>query len=145
MRYFLTGATGFVGGHMARLLKAEGHDVAAVVRDPRKAKDLEDLGVKLFRGDVTDKASLREPMQGADGVFHIAGWYKVGTRDKSEGQRINVEGTRNVLETMRELGIAKGVYTSTLAINSDTHGKVVDETYHFNGKHISEYDRTKWE
>jgi nucleoside-diphosphate-sugar epimerase len=83
-------------------------------------------------------------MQGVDGVFHIAGWYKVGTRDKSDGERVNVQGTRNVLELMKELGVPKGVYTSTLAVNSNTHGKLVDETYRYTGPHLSEYDRTKW-
>jgi nucleoside-diphosphate-sugar epimerase len=82
-------------------------------------------------------------MAGADGVFHIAGWYKLGVRDKSPGVAINVEGTRNVLQAMKDLGIARGVYTSTLAVNSDTHGRVVDESYHFDGKHLSAYDRTK--
>ena len=84
-------------------------------------------------------------MMGVDGVFHIAGWYKIGARDKSEARRTNVDGTRNVLETMRELGIAKGVYTSTLAIFSDTHGQKPDESYKFTGKHISVYDQTKAE
>jgi nucleoside-diphosphate-sugar epimerase len=84
-------------------------------------------------------------MQGCDGVFHVAAWYKVGARDKTEAQKINVDGTRNVLELMRELNIPKGVYTSTLAINSDTHGQMPDENFHFTGHHISEYDRTKAE
>lgn len=65
-------------------------------------------------------------------------------KDKSDGVKINIEGTRNVLELMKELRIQKGVYTSTLAVNSDTYGQLVDETYHFTGKHLSEYDRTKW-
>jgi len=82
-------------------------------------------------------------MTGADGVFHVAGWYKVGVRDSSMAQAINVDGTRNVLELMRDLKIPKGVYTSTLAVNSDTGGIIVDETYRFHGTHISEYDRTK--
>jgi nucleoside-diphosphate-sugar epimerase len=143
MKYFVTGATGFVGGRVARLLRAEGHDVNALVRDPAKAADLAALGVRLFPGDVTDAASLRAPMAGTDGVFHIAGWYKVGMRDKRDGERVNVQGTRNVLTAMRDLGIPKGVYTSTLAVNSDTHGVLVDESYHFEGQHLSEYDRTK--
>jgi nucleoside-diphosphate-sugar epimerase len=88
---------------------------------------------------------MRGPMTGVDGVFHVAGWYKVGTPDKSGGEKVNVQGTHNVLELMQELKIPKGVYTSTLAINSDTHGQLVDETYHFHGNHISEYDRTKAE
>jgi nucleoside-diphosphate-sugar epimerase len=86
---------------------------------------------------------MRAAMRGTDGIFHVAGWYKVGARDKGPGEIINVQGTRNVLELMRELGIPKGVYTSTLAVNSDTHGQLVDETYHFEGKHLSEYDRSK--
>ncbi len=144
MKYFVTGATGFVGGHVARQLIAAGHDVVAVVRTPAKAGDLADLGVVLHQGDVTEKESMRAPMQGVDGVFHIAGWYKVGVKDKTPGEKINIEGTRNVLELMKELGIARGVYTSTLAVNSDTHGKLVDESYHYTGPHLSEYDRTKW-
>lgn len=143
MKYFLTGATGFVGSELARQLRAAGHEVSASVRSPEKAKDLQALGVKLFRGDVTDKESMREAMTGTDGVFHVAGWYKVGAKDKSEGERINIQGTRNVLELMRELKIPKGVYTSTLAVNSDTKGRIVDETYRFQGRHLSEYDRTK--
>jgi nucleoside-diphosphate-sugar epimerase len=145
MKYFITGATGFVGGRVARQLVEAGHQVAAVVRSPEKAKDLAALGVALHKGDVTDKESMRAPMTGVDGVFHIAGWYKVGVRDKSEGQKINVDGTCHVLELMDELKIPKGVYTSTLAVNSDTGGKLVDEAYRFNGKHLSEYDRTKAE
>ena len=145
MKYFITGATGFIGGRLARQLREAGHDVIAVVRKPAKAQDLAQLGVTLYQGDVTEKESMRKPMTGVDGVFHVAGWYKVGVRDKSQAYAINVEGTRNVLELMKELKISKGVYTSTLAVNSDTHGVEADENYHFNGKHISVYDQTKAE
>jgi hypothetical protein len=143
MKYFLTGATGFLGGVLARQLRGAGYDVNAVIRSPEKASELRSLGVTLFKGDVTDKESMREAMQGTDGVFHVAGWYKIGAKDKSPGEKVNVQGTRNILELMQELRIPKGVYTSTLAINSDTHGELKTETYHFTGKHISEYDRTK--
>ena len=144
MKYFVTGATGFVGGRVVQQLVEAGHEVVVVVRTPTKAKNLAELGVTVHQGDVTDKESMRTPMQGVDGVFHIAGWYKVGVKDKSEGAKINIQGTCNVLELMKELGIAKGVYTSTLAVNSDTHGKLVDETYSYKGPQLSEYDRTKW-
>ncbi len=145
MKYFITGATGFIGGRLARQLREAGHEVIAVVRNPAKAQDLAQLGVTLHQGDVTEKESMRKPMTGVDGVFHVAGWYKVGVRDKSQAYAINVEGTRNVLELMKELNIPKGVYTSTLAVNSDTHGVEADESYHFTGKHISVYDATKAE
>ena len=143
MKYFLTGATGFLGGVLARQLREAGYEVNAVIRSPQKASELQSLGVQLFKGDVTDKESMRAAMQGTDGVFHVAGWYKIGTKDKSDGERVNVQGTRNVLELMKELHIPKGVYTSTVAINSDTHGDLKNESYRFTGKHLSEYDRTK--
>ena len=145
MKDFITGATGFIGGRLARQLREAGHEVIAIVRNPAKAQDLAQLGVTLHQGDVTEKESMRKPMAGVDGVFHVAGWYKVGVRDKSQAYAINVQGTRNVLELMKELNIPKGVYTSTLAVNSDTHGVEVDERYHFTGKHISVYDQTKAE
>jgi nucleoside-diphosphate-sugar epimerase len=144
MKYFVTGATGFIGNQVARQLTAAGHTVTALVRDPAKAHNLAQFGVQLAPGDITDQESMRAPMTGVDGVFHLAAWYKIGARDKSAAERINVGGTRNVLELMRELRIPKGVYTSTVAVFSDTHGQLVDESYRFNGQHLSEYDRTKW-
>ena len=143
MNYFVTGATGFVGKEVARQLRAQGHTVIAIARNPDKADDLVAMGVDVRKGDITDKDSLRAPMTGVDGVFHIAGWYKLGTKDKADGAAINIDGTRNVLSLMKELGVPKGVYTSTMAVNSDTHGQMVDESYRFTGTHISEYDRTK--
>jgi nucleoside-diphosphate-sugar epimerase len=145
MKYFLTGATGFVGGSLAKQLRTAGHEVIAIVRNPDKAGDLKSIGVTVIKGDVTDKESMREAMRGCDAVYHVAGWYKVGAKDKTQGYQINVVGTKNVLELMKELNIPKGVYTSTLAIYSDTHGELKDESYHFTGTHISEYDKTKAE
>lgn len=143
MRFFVTGATGFVGGRVVRLLRARGHDVVALVRNPTAVSALTALGVQLCAGDVTNKSSMREGVAGADGVFHLAGWYRVGVRDRSAAAPTNIDGTRHVMELMRELRIPRGVYTSTLAVNSDTHGTLVDETYRFAGAHLSEYDRTK--
>ena len=128
-RYFVTGATGFVGAEVAKQLLSRGHQVAALVRDPAKASLLAKLGAELHAGDITAPETLRAPMQGADGVFHIAAWYKTGhPRALELATAVNVGGTRNVLGAMRDLGIRKGVYTSTLAVNSDTHGMLVDET-----------------
>jgi nucleoside-diphosphate-sugar epimerase len=144
MKYFVTGATGFVGGRVVRQLVEAGHQVVAIVRDPARAGDLANLGISVHPGDVTDKECMRGPMAGVDGIYHIAGWYKIGVKDKSDGEKINVQGTRNVLELMKELAVPKGVYTSSLAVFSDTKGRLVDETYRYNGSHLSEYDRTKW-
>lgn len=147
MKYFLTGATGFVGSYLAKHLISEGQEVIALVRNPNKASALTGIGCTLAIGDVTDKESMRIPMTGCDGVFHVAGWYKIGARRKARkaGTRTNIIGTRNVLELMMELGIKKGVYTSSLAVNSDTGGQLVNEDYHYDGSHISHYDYTKAE
>jgi nucleoside-diphosphate-sugar epimerase len=144
VKYFLTGATGFIGGRVARQLVEAGHQVVAIARNPAKATELNKLGASVHGGDITDKESMRAPMTGVDGVFHIAGWYQIGVRDKTPGQKINVDGTCNVLTLMKELGIPKGVYTSTLTVYSDMHGKLVDESFRDNGPWLSEYDRTKW-
>jgi nucleoside-diphosphate-sugar epimerase len=144
MRFFVTGATGFIGGRIARQLIGAGHQVVTIARTPSRAQDLVALGVEVHPGDITDASSMRGPMAGADGVFHVAAWYKVGARDKQIAERINVGGTRNVLELMEQLSIPRGVYTSTLAVFSDTRGRLVDESYRHYGPWLSEYDRTKW-
>ncbi len=145
MRYSLTGATGFIGGELARQLCAAGHEVKALVRNPAKATDLADLGVELVTGDLDDAAALDRLLEGADGLFHVAGWYRVGESDTSIGRRVNVDGTRNALAAAQRAGTAKVVYTSTLAVNSDTGGQVRDETYRHTGPHLSTYDATKAE
>lgn len=143
MRFFVTGATGFIGGHLVRQLAEGGHEVAALVRTPPAARPLADLGIDVFKGDVTDKESMRTPMEGADGLYHLASWFKVGVWNHRAALPVNVGGTRNVLELMEELAIPRGVLTSSLAAFGDTHGKVVDETYRPTGRFPSEYDRTK--
>lgn len=144
MKYFVTGATGFIGNRVAEMLIASGHKVTALVRSPEKADRIRKMGIEAVYGDIRDRESLLAPMKGADGVFHMAGWYEIGTRDKRGGMQVNVAGTRNVLEAMKILEIPKGVYTSTVAINSDTKGKIIDETAYHPGPHLSEYDKTKW-
>jgi nucleoside-diphosphate-sugar epimerase len=144
MRWFVTGATGFIGGRVARQLRDAGHEVRALVRAPARAADLRELGATLVPGDIRDRASMREGIAGCDGVFHIAAWYEVGT-DPTQARAINVDGTRNVLELVLELGVPKAVYTSTLAVFSDTHGRIVDEDYRYDGPMLSEYERTKHE
>ncbi|MFW5473610.1 NAD-dependent epimerase/dehydratase family protein [Knoellia sp. CPCC 206450] len=145
MRYALTGATGFVGGELARQLVEAGHDVVALVRTPARASAMNAVGAELVEGDLDSDAALDRLLDRADGLFHVAGWYKLGERDRSPGRRVNVEGTRNVLTAARRAHTPKVVYTSTLAVNSDTGGVVRDETHRHTGGHITEYDRTKAE
>lgn len=144
MRYFVTGATGFIGGHLAGQLRAAGHDVVALVRDRTAAGELEAAGVQLAQGDILDPESLRAPMDGADGVFHLAAWYRIGARDRSRAHAINVDGTRNVLEAARDANVPRVLYTSTVGVFGHTGGRPVDESYRMEGPWRSEYDRTKW-
>ncbi|MBA2338243.1 MAG: NAD-dependent epimerase/dehydratase family protein [Acidimicrobiia bacterium] len=143
MRYAITGATGFVGGALAAELRRAGHEVVALVRDPARADTLRGIGVELVVGDLDDDAALQALCHGADGVFHVAGWYRLGNRDRAEAVRVNVDGTRNVLAAAASAGAPRIVYTSTLAINSDTGGELVDEGYRYTGRHLSVYDETK--
>jgi nucleoside-diphosphate-sugar epimerase len=145
MRFALTGATGFVGGALAARLRSDGHDVRALVRTPGRAEVLSSAGVELVPGDLDDGAALDELCSGVDGLFHVAGWYKLGQRDPSVGTRVNVDGTRTTLAAAQRAGVPRVVYTSTLAVNSDTHGRVHDETHRHTGPFTSHYDRTKAE
>jgi len=142
-RYFVTGATGFIGSELAKQLISRGHHVVALVRSAETATFLRALGAELHLGDVTDLESLWTPMTDVQGVFHVAGWHKFGVRGP-DGERINVDGTRNVLQAMQETGVTKGVYTSTVAVFGDTRQTLADESYFSPGPFLSEYQRTKW-
>jgi len=143
-RFFVTGATGFLGGELVKQLIGRGHQVAALVRAPERSTLLKALGVELHAGDITDRDSLRAAMRDVDGAFHVAAWYKIGVRESGTiAERVNVQGTRNVLEIARELTTPRVVYTSTIGVFGDTGGKLVDETYQGRGPHLTEYDRTK--
>jgi dihydroflavonol-4-reductase len=142
MRYAMTGATGFLGGALARMLVEAGHEVVAMARRPEAATDLTALGVTLVPGDLDDDDALDRLLEGADGFFHVAGWFKFGRRERDLLHDVNVQGTRNALEAALRAGV-RTVYTSTIALNSDTRGETVDEAYRFIGRHLTEYDRTK--
>lgn len=144
MRYYLTGATGFIGGHIARQLLSGGHDVVALVRSPDRAAPLRELGAELVPGDITAPETFQGTMDGVDGVFHAAGWYKLGARQRDQAWAINVDGTRNVLEAARTAGVPRIVYSSTLAVHGDTGGVPVEESYRSDGPWLSLYDHTKW-
>ena len=146
MTYLVTGATGFIGGRLARRLLAAGHRVRVLARRPEAAAPLEAAGARVFRGDLTRPETLRPAMDGVDGVFHVAAWYAVGV-PAAAAEPTNVQGTRHVLETALALGVPKVVYTSTIAVYGDTRGRLVDESYFYDGRRLgwaSAYDRTKW-
>ena len=146
MKVFVTGGTGFIGGHVVRKLRARGDDVVALVRDPAKAEDLAATGATLVKGDLSNQEALREAMRGCDAVIHGAAVYEVGI-PKSEHAAMyeaNVVGTENVLRATRAENIPKVVYVSTVAAFGNTRGKVVDESYkHPHDGYTSYYEETK--
>jgi dihydroflavonol-4-reductase len=143
MRYFLTGATGFIGSALARSLRRKGHEVVALVRDRAKAAPLAETGVTLADGDVTDPASLRGAMRGVDGVFHLAALYRLGV-DRARLEAANVAGTRHVMDAARDIGVERVVYTSSLGVYGDTGGRQVREGERPPRPTLSAYHETKW-
>jgi dihydroflavonol-4-reductase len=121
----VTGATGFVGWHVARRLLERGEQVRALVRDPARLKELED--VDGFQGDLRDPESLARAVAGCGVVYHIAADYRLWMRDPEEMYRSNVEGTRNLLEAARRSGVERLVYTSTVGCIGIPKGGIGDE------------------
>jgi dihydroflavonol-4-reductase len=146
MKVFVTGATGFIGGHVARQLRARGDEAVCLVRDTGKGQDLAGLECKLVEGDLGDDAAIRTGMAGCDAVIHGAAIYEVGI-PKSRRPAMyeaNVLGTERVLRAALEEKIPRVVYVSTVGAFGNTHGKVVDEAYeHPGGDYTSYYEETK--
>jgi nucleoside-diphosphate-sugar epimerase len=145
VKHFVTGATGFIGSHLVPKLIGQGHAVTCLVRSPTKAEALKKLGATLAQGDVTDKASMIEPLRDVDGVFHLAGMYELGREYHDRMRAINVDGARNTFEAAIEAGVPRVVHTSTIGVFGNTHGQLPDETYRVEKSELSsEYERTKW-
>ena len=148
MKVFVTGGTGFIGGHVVRQLRERGDEVVAWVRNPEKGASLAALGAELRTGDLSDRAALAAGMEGCDAVIHGAAVYEVGI-PKSERPAMyeaNVVGTENTLGAALDAGIGKVVYVSTVGAFGNTSGEVVDESYEHPGKSFtSYYEETKYE
>jgi dihydroflavonol-4-reductase len=128
MLAFVTGATGFVGSHVARVLAAQGADLRLLVRANSNLKNIQDLKADLVIGDLRDPASLEKGIAGCDVVFHVAADYRLWVRDPEEMYRANVEGTRAILEAARKNRVRRVVYTSSVATMGFTrNGQPADE------------------
>ena len=131
MKVFLTGATGFIGGEVARQLRGRGDEVACLVRSPGKAAKLTELGCELVAGDLGDEAAIRNGMHGCDAVVHAAAMYEIGIPAKQRPAmwEANVAGTERVMKAALAENVPRVVYVSTVGIFGNTHGEVVDEAY----------------
>jgi dihydroflavonol-4-reductase len=115
MTTLVTGATGFVGSHVARQLVSAGHSVRVLVRPASNLRSLEGLPIERAEGDLRDFVSLGRAMKGVRRVFHVAADYRLWTRHPEEIYESNVEGTRLLFEAARSAGVERVVYTSTVA------------------------------
>jgi dihydroflavonol-4-reductase len=115
MKALVTGATGFVGSAVARALVGSGWKVRALVRAGSDRGNLQGLPLEIAAGDLTDRASLDRALADCTAVFHVAADYRLGAREPAQLYRTNVDGTRHILDAARAAGIARMVYTSSVA------------------------------
>jgi dihydroflavonol-4-reductase len=146
MKTLVTGATGFVGSHVAGQLLAAGHSVRVLVRPTSNLKALEGMAVEPVAGDLRDAASLGCAMQSVQRVYHVAADYRLWTKNPGEMYESNVEGTRRLIEVAHRAGVERIVYTSTVAtIAVPRHGALPnEETWATLGEMIGHYKRSKF-
>jgi len=129
MRVFLTGSTGFVGSHVARAYAAAGAELRLLTRAASKLDAIEGLAADRVVGDLRHPEGLRTALRGCDALVHVAADYRLWVHDPKEMYAANVDGTRELLRIAREEGVAKVVYTSSVATMGFTaDGTIVDET-----------------
>ncbi|MEO8892612.1 MAG: NAD-dependent epimerase/dehydratase family protein [Coleofasciculaceae cyanobacterium] len=146
MKVLVTGANGFTGSHLVKALEQRGDDIVGLVRKSSNLSRLSDCNIQLVYGEITDKKALQTAMNGVDTVFHTAAYVELGIVDEAKMERVNVEGTRAVLEVAKAAGVSKVVYCSTIGVFGDTQGTIINETFQRSQTDFSSaYDRTKYE
>lgn len=118
MKTLVTGATGFVGSHLAEALRRRGDEVTALARSAAKAAALEPLGVRVVSGDLHDRAALERAVEGQDVVYHVAG--VVAARNEADFLAANRDGTRHVVEAAERAGVGRLVFVSSMAAAGPT-------------------------
>jgi len=115
MKVFVTGATGFVGSHVASALATGGADLRLLLRASSSTSNLEGLPGERVIGDLMDPESFRKAVVGCDFVFHVAADYRLWTREPEQMYRANVEGTRSIIRAAEDARVKRVVYTSSVA------------------------------
>ncbi len=146
MKALVTGANGFTGSHLVRELLNQGHTVKGLVRKSSNLSRLANCDLELVYGDITNRQILQDACADIDAVFHIAAYVDLGLVNDAEMERVNVKGTRTVLEVTQAAGVSKIVYCSTIGVYGDTKAQVVDENFQRTQQDFSSaYDRTKYQ
>ncbi|MCO5166059.1 MAG: NAD-dependent epimerase/dehydratase family protein [Planctomycetes bacterium] len=146
MRVLVTGATGFIGHHVAAALIAEGHDVRCLARSGSRRPGLPD-GSAWIEGDLRSRQDLEGAVGGCEAVVHAAAHYALWARDPREFYEVNVEGTRRLLSTARAAGVRRVVYTSSVScVGEAAPGRLADEDTPVRPNDlVGDYKRSKWE
>ncbi len=145
MATLITGATGYIGSILTRQLADQGEEIHVLCRTQPEAKEIERTNIKLFKGDITEPDSLIKAMRGIDRVHHMAAYARIWAKDPGIFYRINVEGTKNLLEAAKKSGIKKVVYTSTAAVIGPTAGRPMTENDPRTTGFFNPYEETKAE
>ena len=146
MKAFLTGATGFLGSHVARVLLEQGADLRLLVRPTSDLRNVQDLRAEQAIGDLRDSESIEKAMAGCNVVFHVAADYRLWAPDSDQMYRSNVEGTQTILSAARKNRVRRVVYTSSVATMGFTaNGSSADENSPVSLENmIGHYKRSKY-
>jgi len=144
MKIFITGSTGFIGTYLVRRLAKTQHELYCLAREKSETRFLEEIGVNIIKGDVTDKDSLLKGMEGCNWAAHLASSFVFWLPRKKAFKDVNITGTQNVMESALERGISKVVYVSTAAIYGNAKWPITEETP-LGTERASKYVQTKYE
>ncbi len=147
MTTLVTGATGFLGSALARELLKDGRTLKLLVRKNSDTRNIDDLDCEVAYGDLQDRDSLKSALTGCQTLYHTAAYYSLWSRDKKLIYDINVQGTRNILESALEMGVEKVVYTSTVGcIGLSEDGSPANENQPMNTATLcNDYKLSKYE
>jgi dihydroflavonol-4-reductase len=144
MTVLVTGGAGFLGTRLVEALLARGEKVRIFDLNANDAAHLADLGAELIAGDILSRDELRGALDGCERVFHVAALFRMWHPDKRRYCRVNVDGTRNVMEAAREAGVRRLVHTSSAVTIGEGQGQLGHEGTVHRGYFLSEYERSKY-
>lgn len=141
---FITGATGFIGAHLAQRLLEQGHRLKALCRQTSETSHLRHPHVELVQTDLLEPDRLVQAMKGCTQAYHLAALAKANVKDPQQYYNINVTGTMNVLKAARTAGVKRVVLTSTGGVAGPSHGVPVDEEMPRREGFFTAYESSKW-